>query len=154
MMDWLGDNLWSVWLSAAVLLGVVELMTLDLIMIMLAVGAVAGLVLALAGVPFALQALAASATAIAMIALVRPSMAKRLHNGPTLTQGHDKLLGQRATVTQAISGLQVGRISIAGEVWTAAPYDESLSIAEGESVEVLQIRGATAYVHPIPRLES
>ncbi len=154
MMDWLGDNLWSVWLSAAVLLGVVELMTLDLIMIMLAVGAVAGLVLALAGAPIALQAVVASATAIAMLALVRPSMAKRLHNGPTLTQGHDKLLGQRATVTQAISGLQVGRISLAGEVWTAAPYDDSLSIAEGESVEVLQIRGATAYVHPIPRLES
>lgn len=152
-MDWLSDNLWSAWLGAAVLLGVAEMFSLDLIMIMLAVGAVAAMVLAVVGAPFAVQAIVAAAASVAMLALVRPSMAKRLHSGPTLTQGHDKLLGQRGTVTQEISGLQVGRIRLAGEVWTAAPYDETLSIAEGETVEVLQIRGATAYVHPVPSLE-
>lgn len=152
-MDWLSDNLWSAWLGAAVLLGVAEMFSLDLIMIMLAVGAVAGMVLAVVGAPFAVQAIVAAAASVGMLALVRPSMAKRLHSGPTLTQGHDKLLGQRGTVTQEISGLQVGRIKLAGEVWTAAPYDETLSIAAGETVEVLQIRGATAYVHPVPSLE-
>lgn len=153
MIEWLGDNLWGAWLSAAVLLGVAEMFSLDLIMIMLAVGAVAGMAVALAGLPFALQAVVAAGASVGMLALVRPSMAKRLHNGPTLAQGHDKLLGQRGMVTQELSGLQVGRITLGGEVWTAAPYDENLSIAVGESVEVLQIRGATAYVHPIPRLE-
>ena len=153
-MNWLTENLWSAWLAAAVVLGVAEMFSLDLIMIMLAVGAVAGMVVALAANDFfVLQAVAAAAASVGMIALVRPSMAKRLHAGPTLTQGHQKLLGQRGTVTQEISGLQVGRIRLAGEVWTAAPYDEHLSIAAGETVEVLQIRGATAYVHPVPRLE-
>ncbi|CAN5297028.1 NfeD family protein [soil metagenome] len=152
-MDWLSDNLWSAWLAAAVLLGVAEMFSLDLIMIMLAVGAIAGMAVALTGAPFVLQALLAAAASVGMLALVRPSVVKKLHSGPTLTQGHDKLLGQRGTVTQEISGLQVGRVKLAGEVWTAAPYDETLSIAAGETVEVLQIRGATAYVHPVPRLE-
>ncbi len=151
-MDWINDHLWSVWLSAAALLAVGEMFSLDLIMIMLAVGAVAGMVVALVGAPFALQAIAAAGASVAMLALVRPSMAKKLHDGPTLTQGHDKLLGQQGTVTQEMTGLQVGRVKLAGEVWTAAPYDESLTIAAGETVEVLQIRGATAYVHPVPRL--
>ena len=152
-MDWIGEHLWSAWLAAAVVLGVAEMFSLDLIMIMLAVGAVTGMVLALVDLPFAVQAVGAAAASVGMLAFVRPSMARKLHDGPTLTQGHDKLLGRQGTVTQAISGLQVGRISLAGEVWTAAPYDESLSIAEGETVEVLQIRGATAYVHPVPRLD-
>ncbi|WP_323792290.1 NfeD family protein [Nocardioides sp.] len=152
-MDWLTENLWSAWLAAAVVLGVAEMFSLDLILIMLAVGAVSGMVLALLGAPFALQAVVAAGASVGMLALVRPSMAKKLHDGPTLTQGHDKLLGQQGTVTQAISGLQVGRVSLGGDVWTAAPYDETLTIAEGETVEVLQIRGATAYVHPVPRLE-
>lgn len=153
MMEWIQENLWGVWLAAAVALGVGEMFSLDLIMIMLAVGAVAGMVVALVGAPFAVQALVAAGASVAMLALVRPSMAKKLHDGPTLTQGHDKLLGVQGTVTQEMTGLQVGRVKLGGEVWTAAPYDETLSIAAGETVEVMQIRGATAYVHPVLRLE-
>ena len=44
-------------------------------------------------------------------------------------------------------------VKVTGETWTAQPYDETLTIAPGETIEVLEIRGATAYVHPIPRLE-
>ena len=40
-----------------------------------------------------------------------------------------------------------------GEIWSAQPYDETLTIEPGETVEVFEIRGATAYVHPIPRLD-
>ncbi len=152
-MDW-NEYGWSAWLGAATLLAVAEMFSLDLVMIMLAVGAVAGMVVALTPVPIVFEFVVAAATAVGMLALVRPSMAKKLHDGPTLTQGHDKLLGQQGTVTQEISGLQVGRVKLGGEVWTAAPYDESLTIAEGETIEVLQIRGATAYVHPVPRLGS
>ena len=50
--------------------------------------------------------------------------------------------------------MEPGRIRLAGEIWSAAPYDEDLTIAPGETVEVFEIRGATAYVHPVPTLES
>lgn len=153
-MDWLGDNLWSAWLAAAALLAVGEMFSLDLVLMMLAVGAVAGMAVALVGAPFAVQAVVAAGAAVAMLALVRPSMAKRLHSGPDLVQGHAKLIGQRGTVTETITGLQVGRVLIGGEIWSAAPYDDTLSMTPGETVEVLQIRGATAYVYPIPSLES
>src|SRR6478752_3065561 len=92
--------------------------------------------------------------AFAMLALVRPSLIARLHQGPELVLGTKKLLGQRATVTQRMNGLTVGQIKLAGETWSAAPYDEHLTIEAGETVEVFEIRGATAYVHPIPELDS
>jgi membrane protein implicated in regulation of membrane protease activity len=153
-MDWLSDNLWAAWVGAAVLLGVAEMLSLDLVLIMLAVGAVAGMVLALVGAPLALQLLVAAGVSVAMLGLVRPALAKRFHGGPELNLGHGKLVGQRGVVTEEITGLQNGRIKLAGEVWTAAPYDDHVTIAPGETVEVLQIKGATAYVHPVPRLES
>ena len=153
-MDWLRDHMAETWLGLAVLLGVAELFSLDLVLIMLAVGALAGMVLALVGAPIVLQALVAAGASIAMLAVVRPSIAKRFHGGPELSLGHGKLVGQRGVVTEQITGLQTGRIMLAGEIWSAAPYDENLTIAPGETVEVLQIKGATAYVHPMPSIES
>ena len=38
--------------------------------------------------------------------------------------------------------------------WTAEPYDEADRIEAGEVVDVVQIKGATAYVRASPRLES
>ena len=41
-----------------------------------------------------------------------------------------------------------GRIRIGGEEWSARPYDEMSVIPSGATVDVLQIKGATALVHP------
>lgn len=152
-MDWLGDNLWSLWLGAAVLLGVGEMLSLDLVLIMLAVGALAGMVLALADAQFAFQALAAAGTSLATLALIRPGLVKRLHAGPDLQLGHGKLVGTQGVCTEEITGLSTGRVRLAGEIWSAAPYDDSVRIAPGQVVEVFAIRGATAYVHPLPQLD-
>ncbi|GEP32480.1 membrane protein [Nocardioides szechwanensis] len=153
-MDWLADNLWQTWLGVAIVLGVAEMFSLDLVLIMVAAGAVAGMIVALVGAPFAIQALVAAGASVAMLALVRPQLARRFHGGPELSLGHGKLVGQRAVVTETITGLDVGRIRLAGEIWSAAPYDEHLTITPGQTVEVLAIKGATAYVHPVATLDS
>ena len=88
-----------------------------------------------------------------MLAFVRPAFVKRLHSGPELALGHGKLVGTRALVTQEITGLAPGRIKVAGEIWSALPYDEHLRSQPGETVEIFQIKGATAYVHPVGTLE-
>ncbi|QBX57120.1 NfeD family protein [Nocardioides seonyuensis] len=152
-MDWIGDHLWEAWLGLAIVLGVAEMFSLDLILIMLAAGAVVGMLAALLGLPLIAQALLALGASVAMIALVRPAFAKRLHGGPELALGHGKLVGTQALVTEDISALTTGRIKAAGETWSALPYDETLTITAGETVEILQIKGATAYVHPVARLE-
>jgi membrane protein implicated in regulation of membrane protease activity len=151
-MDWLSEHAWAVWLAVAAVLAMAELVSLDLVLIMLAVGALGGAVTAGLGAPFAVQALVAAGGSVAMLALVRPSLAARLQGGPELPMGTRKLLGQRAVVTQRITGLAVGQIRLAGETWSAAPYDEHITIEPGTTVEVFEIRGATAYVHPAPEL--
>jgi membrane protein implicated in regulation of membrane protease activity len=153
-MEWMRDHLWETWLGLAILLGVAEMFSLDLILIMLAVGAVTGMVLAMLDLPLAVQVLGAAGASVAMLAIVRPSMAKRLHSGPELRLGHDKLVGHQGVVTEEISNLTTGRVKLAGEVWSAMPFDDTMTIPVGETVEILAIKGATAYVHPVARLES
>ena len=93
----------------------------------------------------------AAGTSVAMLALVRPSLTKHLQSGPELRLGHGKLVGKQGLVTETITALNPGRVRLAGDVWSAEPYDESLTIEAGETVEVFEIRGATAYVHPDPQ---
>ena len=151
-MEWLGENLWAAWLALAVALGVAEMVSLDLILIMMAAGALIGALAALLSFPVVLQVLLASGGALAMLALVRPNLVKKLHSGPDLVLGTNKLVGQEGIVTEELSQHHPGRVKLAGEIWSACPYDESLVIPAGSKVEVFAIRGATAYVHPVGEL--
>ena len=153
-MDWFREHMWETWLGLAILFGVAEMIGLELILLMLAVGALVGMALALVGLDIPLQVLGFAVASVAMLGMVRPNLIKRLHSGPDLALGHGKLVGRRGIVTEAITADDHGRIKLDGEIWSAAPYDEFVSIAPGEAVEVLEIRGATAYVHAVPRLES
>jgi membrane protein implicated in regulation of membrane protease activity len=152
-MDWLWENMWATWTGLAVLLGVAELFSLDLVLLMLAAGAGVGVLTALLGLPVAVQILAALAASVAMLALVRPGIVKRLHSGPELTLGHKALVGRQGVVVAQVSA-DGGQIRIGGELWTARAFDETEVIEEGARVDVFEIKGATAFVHEIPGLDS
>jgi membrane protein implicated in regulation of membrane protease activity len=151
-VEWLGDHLWAAWMVLAVVLGMAEMVSLDLMLLMLAVGAVVGALAALASFPVILQVLLAGGGAAAMLSLVRPNLLRHLHGGPDLVTGTGKLVGPQGLVTEELSAHHPGRVKVAGEIWSAQPYDESLIIPSGATVEVFAIRGATAFVHPVGEL--
>ena len=153
-MDWLSENLWAGWLGLAVVLGSLELLSLDLFLAMLAGGALVGAVTDLLGGPLALQVILALVTAVGLLGLLRPSVVHRLHSGPTLKVGAEALIGKRATVLRELTHGTPGRVKIGGDEWTAVPYDEDDRIEAGEVVDVVQIKGATAYVLRAHRLGS
>lgn len=149
--EWLQD--WQAWLGAAIALGVAELFSLDLVLLMMSAGALAGMVVALLGLSVPIQVIVAVGVAVGMLALVRPSIVKQLHSGPELTLGHAALVGKQGVVVDEVS-TQGGQIRVGGELWTARPYDETEVIEPGAPVDIFEIRGATAYVHRIPTLGS
>jgi membrane protein implicated in regulation of membrane protease activity len=150
-MDELGrffaDNQWLGWVSVAVLLGIAEMMSLDLVLLMLAVGAGGGALAALVGAPFWASLLVAVAVSVGTLALVRPAMVKKLHRGPELVSGHAALVGATGVVTDEVTDT-AGLIRLSGETWTARAYDPSDRIEPGTRVRVFEIKGATAIVHP------
>jgi membrane protein implicated in regulation of membrane protease activity len=148
--EWL--EAWQAWLALAIALGALELFSLDLILLMLAAGAVVGMVAAVVGLPEPAQVLAALAASVAALSLVRPSVVKRLHEGPTLVLGHQALVGKQGLVIERVTS-DSGQVRIAGEVWTARPYDDDQVIEPGAKVDVFVIKGATALVHQVPELD-
>jgi len=145
-MDWIRDHAWETWLIAAVVLGVLELLSTDLILLMLAGGALVGMVVALSGGPFVLQMLLGLTVAVSLLALVRPSMVKRLHAGPDLKIGPEALIGKRGIVLEPVENTAPGRVKIGGEVWSAKPFDEDDRLEAGDSVDIVAIRGGIALV--------
>ena len=84
MIDWLADHAWVTWVGIAVVLAVVELMSLDLVLLMFALGALGAAVVAGLGGPVWLALLVFAVVSTALLFLVRPPLVERLHAGPTL----------------------------------------------------------------------
>ena len=147
MWDWLGENSWVAWAGLGILLAVAELMSLDLVLLMLAVGAFGAAVVSVFAVPLAVEIAVAIAVSAAMLALVRPNLVRRFHGGAELTTGHAALVGKTAVVLEPVSEHD-GRVRLSGETWSARSYDPEVTIPTGSKVSVFAIEGATAVVYP------
>ncbi|MDQ4007830.1 MAG: NfeD family protein [Actinomycetota bacterium] len=147
-MEWLGAHAWAAWFGAAALLAVAEMLSMDFVLVMLALGLAGGGAADLLGADVPLQVLVAVVVAMGTLVFVRPNVVRRLHHGPELTTGHAALVGRSALVTEEVTA-HGGQIKLAGEVWTARPYDDSITIPPGSTVDVFEIKGATALVYPV-----
>jgi membrane protein implicated in regulation of membrane protease activity len=139
---------WVWWLIAAVLLALVEVTTLSLVFAMFAGGALAAALVDVVGGDantVAFQVAAFVAVSVALLGVVRPIARKHLtHPGESRT-GVAALVGARAVVVERVDG-HGGRVKLAGEIWSARSYDGDAVLEPGQSVDVIQIEGATALV--------
>ena len=152
MVEWVGDNLWVLWLTLAVVFAVVEVLILDLVFLMLAAGAAAALATALAGGEAWLQIVMFSGVSLLMLAAVRPTALRHLKKGPAeqLTNV-DTLPGRTALVLEETSAA-AGLAKVDGETWTARSATGDV-IPAGTEVEIDRVEGATLVVHPRPSID-
>jgi membrane protein implicated in regulation of membrane protease activity len=141
----MSDHAWVTWIGLAVILALVELLSLDLVLLMFALGALAAAVVAALGAPFWVAILVFAAVSLALLFFVRPSVVARLHAGPTLTSGHDALVGRSGVVTEPVTA-RGGRIKLNGEIWSARAVPETAAFDVDTEVLVTMIDGATAVV--------
>ena len=146
MMEWVAEHLWAAWLILATLLAVAEMLTLDFTLLMLAVGAVAGGMVALAfpGLLW-LQILVAVVVAVAMLGLLRPTLLRKIRALPGYRSSVDKMVGSPGVALTQITA-NTGEVKVAGEVWSAHALEGSIDA--GTEVEVYRIDGAIAIVYP------
>ena len=136
---------WVLWLIAAGVLGVAEMLTLTFVLGMVAVAAVAAAVVAGVGLGPAIQIGSFAAVSLVLLGVVRPIARRHLHMPASMQSGAAALVGRRATTVTDVDR-HGGQVRIGGEVWSARPYDEHRVIPAGTAVDVVQIDGATAVV--------
>ena len=143
MIDWIQEHAWASWLGAAVILAAVELLSLDLVLLMFAIGALAAAFIAAVGGPPLLAIAVFAVVSLLLLLVVRPSVVAKLHAGPTLETGHSNLIGRTAIVLEPVTKSN-GRVQLAGELWSARTAEPDDVFVPGIEVIVIQIDGATA----------
>ena len=145
--------LW-IWLVLAILAVIGEVLTIDLWLASVALGA-----LVAAGIAIALgttvQVIVFASVTLTGMFVLRPTVKHALGidsaSHHLLSPTHD-IAGRRAVVTQTVDG-RGGQVRIGqGEFWSARAFDPEESIQIGAPVEVVLIDGLTALVEPVESL--
>ena len=144
MTDWIAEHVALTWLAGAVLLAVIELMSMDFVLLMFALGALAAAGVTALGAPLWLAITVFAVVSVALLSLLRPALLQRLHSGPTLATGFANLVGKSALVLQPVDARD-GRVRIGNDEWSARTADPR-TIDVGVEARVVAIDGATAVV--------
>ena len=142
-MDWL----W--WLGAALLLIAIEVMTVDLVLLMFAGGAVAAGTASLLGAPLQLQIVVFAVVSVLLLVSLRPWLLRHLRDRVPLVETNAAAqVGKPAIVVQDVD-VHGGRVKLSGEVWSARSAQEGAVYPVGTDLRVVRIDGATAVVDDV-----
>jgi membrane protein implicated in regulation of membrane protease activity len=133
------------WVVAAVLLAIGEVLTPGLFFlgpVALAAAAAAIVALFAGGIASVIVFIVAS---LLSLAVLRPIARSHIRMPALARTGTDALVGRRAVVTRRVDSVG-GRVRIGGEEWSARSYLDNEVYAEGTTVDVVRIEGATALV--------
>jgi membrane protein implicated in regulation of membrane protease activity len=136
-------SMW-IWLVAAGILLLIELLTADLLFASLALAALSAMIASGVGAPLLVQGVVFSVVAVVSLALLRPIALRHLRKPPPdAATNIDALLGRDALVLEEVTR-DAGQVKLAGEVWTARTREGQHSA--GARVRVVEIDGAIAIV--------
>jgi membrane protein implicated in regulation of membrane protease activity len=136
---------WVLWMIAAGVMAVGEILTLGFFLGPVAIAAAAAAVVALAGGGLAAQWIVFIAMSLASLLVLRPIARRHVRTPGQLRTGTAALVGGQALVLERVDR-DGGQVKLAGEVWSARSFDEDESFEPGDRVEVMKIDGATALV--------
>ena len=137
----------AIWIIAIVLLLIIEGLTVGLVTIWFAIGALAGLICEMLGAPLWVQVAVFLVVSLATLVLTRPLAQKHLNNKTQPTNA-DRLIGKECIVTESIDNVAgPGAVTVGGQVWTARGVTDAVIQPETRAV-VRRIEGVKLIVEP------
>jgi len=149
-MTILGLNDWVFWLVLAVVFIVVELMTVSMISIWFAGGAVSAFVVAVVSDNLILQMVFFFViSAVLLGAFIKFKPFSKSVGKDAVATNFDRIIGKNGIVIETIDLVEgKGMIKVMGQVWSAVSIDGT-KIVEGSNVVVVNIEGVKALVRQI-----
>ena len=138
------DNyiVWA-WLAVAVILLVIEAITINLVTIWFAIGALCAMVMSIFVDSFFINFAAFVVVSFGLLIITKPMCKKIVKKVPTNV---DRLIGQTALVTQEIDPvLGAGQVTVKGVIWSAKTEGDA-KVAKDKIVEITEISGVKLVV--------
>jgi membrane protein implicated in regulation of membrane protease activity len=135
---------WVWWLLAAFLLAGLEVLSTNLVFIMLAGGAAAASIGAGLGLHLLGQVGLFVGVSAAFLLVVRPVAIKHLRV-PAVATNFKRIIGAEGIVLAPVDGYD-GRVKVAGEIWSARTGSTDQTFEVGTTVHVTDVAGATVIV--------
>ncbi|MDD8049021.1 MAG: NfeD family protein [Thomasclavelia sp.] len=133
-----------IWTIILVIAVIIEAITVDIVSIWFALGALIALILDFLGLSTFIQVLAFALVSIVCILTVRPISKKYLKTN-TIKTNYDRVIGEHCLVTETITPDQKGEVKVLGSLWMASSLNNE-TIQVGEYAEVVSIEGAHVIV--------
>ena len=136
------------WLGAAVVLFILELLTLSFFLLCFSVGAVVAAVCALCGLGTGVQILAFAIGSLLAFLFIRPVLIRHFNrrSASRPKTNVDALVGEEAVVLEDITPHNTGLVKVKGQNWTAVAYDKDATILKDTTVKVKAIEGVKLIV--------
>ena len=133
------------WLIAFIVFAVGEGLTVGLVSIWFAIGALGGMATAALGGGLWIQIAVFLALSALSLLLFKPLSKKMFQNKVSHTNA-DRVLGETALVTETVdNALAKGQVRVDGQIWSARSAHDVV-IPEGTEVRVLRIEGVKVIV--------
>ncbi len=137
---------WSIiWLITAVVLGVIEVSTVNLITLWFALSALVVAVIAAFGAGTIVQISVFIVVSAVMVIATRP-LARRFLNRNTIATNADRIISAKGVVVEEINSIKgCGQVKVMGQLWSAKSVNGEI-IADGSSVTIVALEGVKVVV--------
>ena len=141
------------WLIAMIVFIVGEMITVGLTCIWFAAGALVALIIAAFGGGIVFQIVVFLLVSGILLWMTRP-WAKRFINSKVQKTNVERVVGERACVTERVSNLdQTGRAVVLGQDWSIRTEDDNEIIEPGTLIEVVRVSGVKLIVKNVEKIK-
>lgn len=124
------------WLAVIIFLGLVEIMTINLVSVWFVASGLVALVLSFITDNFVIQFAVFVILGIILLATTRKTLEKKLVKKEKTN--FDRVIGMKGIVTEEIKENEVGEVKVDGKKWSAVSKH---SLKVGDKVKILKING-------------
>ena len=136
-----------IWLVLIIAFLTAEILTVGLVSIWFAGGALVAVILSLFEVAPLIQVSVFFLVSIVLLVSTRKIFVEKLNTGKENTNV-DALIGETGQVILTINPMEIGQVKVSGQVWSALADDQLLTIEEGSYVTIKAIEGVKLIVVP------
>lgn len=136
-----------IWLVVMIGFLIAEALTVGLVGIWFAGGALVAVILSLLEVSPLMQIIVFFSVSICLLVFTRKIFVEKLNTGKENTNV-DALIGETGQVISTIYPMEIGQVKLKGQVWSALADDSLLTIEEGTHVTIKAIEGVKLIVIP------